>query len=74
VDAAKIIEGGVGFNGKAGALASRDEIVEIIDNKRWMGAFCRMEIGFDADVEIHGAGDEPYAVASRHFGRLLDLG
>src|ERR1700733_6500284 len=72
VDAAKIIEGGVGFSEMAGALASRDDIVEIVHNKRWMRALGRMEIGLHAEVKIHGAGHEPYAVASRHLGRLLD--
>jgi len=65
---------GTRLSQEAGALASRDDMVQIIDNKRGMGAFCRMEIGLDTDVEIHEAGHEPYAVASRHFGRLLDFG
>jgi hypothetical protein len=73
VDAAKAVEGCVRFGREALALARGNDVVESIHNKSGMRAFRRMEVRFDAKVQIHTARNEPDTFPFRHFGWLLDF-
>src|SRR5216684_4551577 len=74
MDAAEAIEGGVGLGREARAFAGGEDGGEVLDYKRGMGALGGMEVWFDAEMKIYGAGDEPDAFALGHLRRLFDFG
>ena len=73
MEAAKVIEGGVWLSSDAGAVAGGKNCVEAFDYEGGMGALGGPEIGLDAEMKIHGAGDEPDTFALGHLRRLFDL-
>jgi len=74
MDAAKSIERSVGFCRKASAFAGGNDIVKAVDNECRVSAPCRVKIGLDSKMKIHGTCDEPDAVAFSHFSWLFDFG
>src|SRR5882762_4969409 len=73
MEAAEAIEGGVWLGGDAGALTGGKNCIEAFDYEGRMGAHGGREIGLDAEMKIHGAGDEPDTFALGHLRRLFDL-
>ncbi len=58
----------VGAGRESGTFARCDDFVEIIDGECGMCAprCVKIRVGFNAEMQIHWAGDEPDAVASGH--------
>jgi hypothetical protein len=79
VDASEIVERGVGLRRKTGEFAGGDDIVKAVDNvavdnECRVSAPCRVKIGLDSKMKIHGTCDEPDAVAFCYFSWLFDFG
>ena len=53
------------------ALAGRQDLVKALNYKRGMCSLGGMKVGFDSEMEIHGACDEPNAFTFGHRRGLL---
>ncbi len=73
VDAAEAVERGVRLRSEARALAGGQDFVEVVDDEGWMSSLGRVKLGLDAEMQIHGAGGEPNAVAAGHRRGFFNL-
>jgi hypothetical protein len=71
VGAAIAIERSIGLDAEAGALAGGEDVVQGVNDKRWMSTFGRMKIGLDAEVQVHGSRGKPDTISAGHGRRLL---
>ena len=74
MDPAETVEGSVRLRGDALAFAGGEDCVETVDDECRMRALGGSEIKLNAEMKIHGARDEPDALALSHLRRLFDFG